>query len=105
MTKCIVYLAGPMTGIPDYNRNAFFAAEKQLQDMGYTVLNPAYTPDGLEYDDYLSIGFAMLDCSDAIVLLRGWERSEGAALELQRAKSMQKPACEFNTIMNGGSIK
>lgn len=46
MTK--IYIAGPMTGIPDYNRPAFNEYAAKLVEQGHTVLNPATLPDGLE---------------------------------------------------------
>ena len=36
-----IYIAGPMTGIVDYNFQAFHAAAKDLRAKGYTVFNPA----------------------------------------------------------------
>lgn len=35
-----VYLAGPITGLPNYNREAFRKAEVFLQSQGLTVYNP-----------------------------------------------------------------
>ena len=37
----IVYIAGPMTGLPDLNYPAFNAAEEALTAAGHAVLNPA----------------------------------------------------------------
>lgn len=40
-----VYCSGPMTGKPDLNRPAFFAAEKRLTAQGHFVINPHdFTP-------------------------------------------------------------
>ena len=36
-----VYLAGPMTGLPQFNFPAFDNAEKDLQARGYDVVPPA----------------------------------------------------------------
>lgn len=36
-----VYVAGPMTGIPDFNYPAFNAVADQLRAQGYEVENPA----------------------------------------------------------------
>ncbi|WP_149528154.1 DUF4406 domain-containing protein, partial [Escherichia coli] len=36
-----IYIAGPMTGYPDYNRAAFNAKASALMAEGHIVLNPA----------------------------------------------------------------
>ena len=82
----VVYISGPMTGLPNYNREAFFAAQKKLEADGHTVLNPAWMPDGLEDWEYFNIDFAMLGACDAIYMLKGWEKSNGAKKELGYAK-------------------
>ena len=35
-----IYISGPMTNHPDFNRPAFDAAEKRLTAQGYFVINP-----------------------------------------------------------------
>ncbi|EGO2557451.1 DUF4406 domain-containing protein [Escherichia coli] len=42
-----IYIAGPMTGYPDYNRAAFNAKASELMAEGHIVLNPAVLPGGL----------------------------------------------------------
>ena len=83
-----VYIAGPMTGLPDYNRPAFFAAAEELAANGDTPLNPAILPDGLSQADYMAICIAMLQRADSIVMLDNWERSEGARAELSLAQKL-----------------
>lgn len=36
-----LYIAGPMTGLPDYNYDAFHAAQAELHRAGFVVMNPA----------------------------------------------------------------
>lgn len=36
-----IYLAGPMTGIENYNRHTFAEKAELLQSKGYEVYNPA----------------------------------------------------------------
>jgi hypothetical protein len=79
-----IYIAGPMTGLPDDNRPAFNKKAEELQIQGYRVLNPAAIGD-LPYGAYWSINKAMLDGADIIYLLDGWEDSIGAKREFSYA--------------------
>lgn len=83
-----VYIAGPMTGLPEFNRPAFFSAAADLVTNGDTPLNPAVLPDGLSQADYMAICIAMLQRADSIVMLDNWERSEGARAELSLAQKL-----------------
>lgn len=77
------YIAGPMTGLPDYNYPAFHAAAAELRAQGIHVRSPAEHDHGTHqpYDFYMRLALrALLDC-DAILLLPGWETSKGARLE------------------------
>lgn len=83
-----IYIAGPMTGIPEFNRPAFNEVANGLASDGHVVLNPAILPDGLQQREYMDICCAMIRCADAIFMLRGWERSEGAMAEHALAKKI-----------------
>ena len=88
-----VYLSGPMTGLPEYNKAAFAECELELTIRGYKVFNPA-SPDRLpkdgedpiSYEEYLRRDLRVLTSSknrpDAIVILPGWQHSKGANLEV-----------------------
>lgn len=76
-----VYIAGPMTGRPDFNYPAFHAAAAALRATGWEVENPAENLGQASYGDYLRAGVRQLiDCT-AIVMLPGWRESKGAQLE------------------------
>ena len=76
-----VYIAGPMTGLPHFNRPAFQQAAINLSFEKHVPLNPAILPDGLTEADYMAIGLTMLQCAEAIYLLTGWQFSAGARAE------------------------
>jgi hypothetical protein len=82
-----IYISGPMTGIKNVNREGFTAAQAMLNKKGFVVLNPAVNPDGLTYEEYMRIDFAMLAVCSAIYMLAGHENSKGATAELAYAKS------------------
>lgn len=78
-----VYIAGPMTGLPDLNFPAFHAEAARLRALGHQVVNPAeVNPDkGMSWTDCMRSDIAELVKCDAIRLLPGWEFSKGATLE------------------------
>lgn len=83
-----VYIAGPMTGLPDFNRDAFRKQHVSLMNEGHIVLCPAILPNGLSQHEYMDICFAMVRAADAIFMLRGWEKSDGAVAEHALAKKL-----------------
>lgn len=78
-----VYIAGPMTGLPDLNFPAFHLEAARLRALGFEVVNPAeINPDpAAGWAQCLREDLAELLKCDAIALLPGWERSRGATLE------------------------
>lgn len=80
------YIAGPMSGYPDFNHPAFHAKAAELRAAGEDVINPAdfdaeIGPDQ-PWDAYLRRDLVLLaEKCDKIVLLPGWEKSKGATLE------------------------
>lgn len=85
-----VFIAGPMTGYPDWNRPAFQEAEEKLELLGFDVLNPARNGVGKEdewpHREYMNASLMQLSQADAIYLLPGWENSPGAKLEAHYAR-------------------
>lgn len=85
-----IYIAGPMTGLPEFNLPSFWIAEKSLAAEGYSVESPAANQAGdLPYHFYIRRGLAQLVRCDEIALLPGWERSNGAVLEARVAAMCQ----------------
>lgn len=95
-----IYIAGPMTGLPDCNKPAFNAAAKVLSQCGEIVLNPAILPDGLKHHEYMTICLAMVEVCDMVMLLPGWEKSVGAQMEQKRARELGKEVIEI--ALKGG---
>lgn len=101
-----VYLAGKMTGVPNYGYEAFTEAKYRLRDMGHWVLTPFDATNsvwirhfGRDFNPFLDkcdYGSKLLhDCwqedvrvllwSECVALLDGWETSKGSRLEVQTA--------------------
>lgn len=83
-----IYIAGPMSGYPDFNRPAFNSAAHSISSGGNIPLSPAILPDGLDEPDYMAICITMLQRSDSVLMLPGWEKSAGAAAEHALAKKL-----------------
>lgn len=85
-----IYIAGPMTDLPDFNFPAFNDMAAILRGLGYHVENPAEhgVVEGAEWADYLRYDIARLATCEALVLLPGWRNSRGALLEVHIAKAL-----------------
>lgn len=85
-----VYIAGPMTGMPDFNFPAFNAEAAFLRNLGFTVENPAENtlPADSTWETYLKAALRQMLTCDAVVFLPGWLGSRGARLEMFLAKKM-----------------
>lgn len=86
----VVYLAGPITGIEHYWAQ-FEDADDTLTSLGCVVLNPARLPQGMERADYMRLCLQMIDTADVVLLLDGWDRSDGATLEHDFCRYIGKP--------------
>ena len=79
-----VYVAGPMTGYPEFNYPAFYSAAAALAKVGHEPINPARL-DGREgcktWQDYMRAALRDVAEADGIALLPGWQDSRGAACE------------------------
>ena len=87
-----LYLAGPMTGLPDYNRPAFNAMAAQLRAAGYFVVNPAENglPADAAWIDHMrrDIELMMVNQCDGLALLPEWRNSSGAWVEVELARGL-----------------
>jgi len=78
-----IYLAGPMTGLPDLNFPAFNAEAARLRSLGHVVINPAeINPDvSSSWNTCMRADIAHLVTCDTVAMLDGWTSSRGARLE------------------------
>lgn len=100
------YLAGPMRGYEDWNFPLFRRAARYLREKGWEVFSPAerdeqdpnhptieewkeaeasFSTAPLSFAEYMSHDLPMVCKADSIVLLPGWEKSQGARLEARVA--------------------
>jgi nucleoside 2-deoxyribosyltransferase len=105
-----LYLAGPMTNLPQFNYPAFHAAAAKLRAAGHEVISPAEQDPGSTQEEAMastdgdltklkeSYGSMMardvkliIDDVDGIVVLPGWNRSRGVCIEIFVARAMGKP--------------
>ena len=84
-----VYISGPITGTKDYMER-FSKAQKYLESLGCSVVNPALVnsniPKDTTYEGYMRMRLCMLTLCDTIYLLKGYEDSKDALMELNNAK-------------------
>lgn len=109
-----IYIAGPMTGVPQFNFPAFDNARDRWQHRGWEVTSPAdmdreywrehfgcefdldnrdprIVAGGDIYEEWLRMDVAALARCDAVALLPGWEKSKGVARELLVARALNLP--------------
>lgn len=112
-----VYIAGPMRGLPEFNYPAFDATTTYLRGLGWKVYSPAEESrqkfgvqtgglTGHEPDDHRAnalrhdIGIIINPETTGIVLLEGWEYSEGACTEYAVARVLGLKIMRFH----GGEV-
>ena len=83
MTVKRIYIAGPMSGLPEFNYPAFNAVAAELRAQGHHVENPAENPIPPcgSWLGYMRMALAQLATCDAVYILPGWRGSRGARIE------------------------
>ena len=94
----VIYISGPMTGYPNFNREAFVKAEMCLIGKGKEVVSPSlveqddegqtWKPLQGKYSYYLKIALQKMLRCNAIVMLDGWQDSKGARVERYLAEAL-----------------
>lgn len=98
--KTKIYISGPMTGIPDLNKEAIMKAALFYKEKGLDVITPF---DGINlarylkgenikngYTESLSCDIMLLSGCDAIAMLPGWTQSYGCIAEFMFVKACLK---------------
>lgn len=93
MSRCIrpvLYVSGPVSGIPDDNRPAFEDAARRLRATGCVARIPHddVAPGTAWIPAMKTTLMAILAQADGLATLPGWERSRGASLEVGLAKAL-----------------
>jgi hypothetical protein len=107
MKPILLYVAGPMRGLPQFNFPAFDDAAAQLREAGYEVINPAEVDRALGFDptdphaktftedDYhaaMRRDIPLVMKANGVALLHGWRDSRGANIEHDIAKAIGNQA-------------
>ena len=99
-----IYISGPMTGYPDFNRGTFHAAEELLRQWRPydTIENPArFTlAEGATWNQYMRRHLSFVaDEVTELVMLPGWKKSRGARLEKHVAEELGMPIFEWADVI------
>ena len=97
-----IYIAGPMTGLPDFNYPAFDACAVSLRAQGFLVENPADNPEPPcgTWLGYMRMALRQLALCDGVAMLPGWGHSRGAVIEHQLGKNLGLAVHEVEYFLN-----
>jgi hypothetical protein len=92
-----VYILGPMTGMPNENREVFAVAALGLRMRGFEVVSPAELnppmPDGADPEAWwqrcMRVCIAALVTCEAVYRIEGWDWSRGGSLEAHIARGLR----------------
>ena len=105
--KPYLYVSGPMRGIPEFNIPLFNAVSKKLREAGHNVLNPAEINDEIGHNKPISVYMkrdllAIVEHNVVgMVMLEGWQKSEGAGIEASIAKYIGVPLWKMVETTDG----
>jgi hypothetical protein len=84
-----VYISGRIKGI-DNAKEIFNNKQIELERLGYSVTNPfnVCSSLGLLWGEYMRFDIRALTFCDSIYMLKGYEKSKGANIELTVAQAI-----------------
>lgn len=114
-----LYLAGPRTGIPDFNHPEFNRVAAELRKHGHDVFSPAEFDRSNGYDftgfsgDQLPKNFSRREAlaadleyialhAQGVALLGGWYSSKGARCEIATAEALGIPVWLASEFLRSG---
>jgi hypothetical protein len=112
-----IYISGLMTGLRNYNRGAFEKAHEKLEkafslgEGSLRIISPVKIAEGVnanfadmnrlfpaikkpQWEDYMKACIKRLPEADFVFLLKGWQNSHGARLEVIIADELGIPRGE-----------
>ena len=96
--KEVAYISGAISSDPNY-RAKFADAETVLINLGFAVLNPTCVPALLIYEQHMEIDLIFVAACDVVVLLPDWRFSDGAQIEVDRARKFGKTIIFYENIL------
>jgi hypothetical protein len=85
-----LYLSGAITHDKDY-WVTFLDAAGKLRERGYEVIDPADSPAGLTWEEYMKMGIKnLMDCDGVAVLISSYF-SRGSSIETKLALDLNMP--------------
>lgn len=86
-----VYICGRITGVEEQAKEQFRKAEIKIRKKGFIPVNPMTLPHNhdKEWVSYMKECIRALMTCDEIYVLRGYEKSEGAKIEIYLALGLK----------------
>ena len=95
-----VYISGPMTGLPDMNRNIFQLCEELLRKAGHDPINP-HKLDHPDQDYFMCLRRdikALMSC-EMLIFIPGSHESRGANIEIRLASQVGIPVHDAEVFL------
>jgi len=98
MKKELWYLSGPITGYANHNTEEFVDQTTFLRSKGYRILNPCALTHLPSWAANLKRDIKRLMNCRGIFVLKGWQASKGAVLEVFLAMILNMPVLDAYTL-------